>query len=444
LTQEILVLAVVLVAAEVGGLVAMALRLPRVTGQIAAGVLIGPSALGLVGDGPIVQFLAEIGALCILALAGLETDVATLRTVGRPALLAAVGGVLLPFAGGAGLAHAFGLDAHAALFVGAVLTATSVGISAATLHDLGLLRSRAGATIMGAAVADDVLGLIVLALVVADVQGSGSPVIAIAAMTAVGVGSLLVAVLLRGPLVRSLERLETVGGGLPGLVGLVLGAAWVYQALGGLAGITGAYFAGLLLADSEVGPRLRERLAHAGDAIGAPVFFVAIGLTADVRALGPALPLGLALLGAAIVGKLLGSGWGARIGGLPGRDATTVGIGMIARGEVALVAAATGVAAGAIDTGVYSALVLVALATTIVTPVLLAAWAGRARGFALPSVRRVVVPVPGWFGGSAGQRPAGPRPAGPRPAGPRPAGPRPPGPRPAGPRPAAPLPVEAE
>lgn len=254
MTNELLTIALVLLAAEAGGLVASGLRIPRVTGQIVAGVVIGPSIVGLVTDTPTVQLLAEIGALCILALAGLETDVALLRGVAAPAVLAAFGGVLLPLGGGVALSLAFGLDARAALFVGAILTATSVGITAATLRDLGKLQSRAGATILGAAVIDDVLGLIVLGLVVTAVQGgrAPTPLLAIAAMAAVGAASLLVAIAFRGVLARSLGRLEAIGGGLPALLGLVLASAWAYQAIGGLAGITGAYFAGLLLSGSDI------------------------------------------------------------------------------------------------------------------------------------------------------------------------------------------------
>jgi Kef-type K+ transport system membrane component KefB len=373
MTQEILALAVILVAAEAGGLVAAWLRLPRVTGQIAAGVLVGPSVLGLVGEGPTVRLLAELGALCILALAGLETDLGTLASVRRPALLSAAGGVVLPFAAGVGVTLALGHPIGTALFVGAVLTATSVGITAATLRDLGTLGSRAGATILGAAVADDVIGLVVLALVVAAVAGTASPLASFSAMLAVGAGTAIVAIVGRRWLPRALQLLESFGGGLPALLGMVLAAAWAYEAIGGLAGITGAYFAGLLLAGSDVGERLRERLGHVGDAIGAPVFFVAIGLSADMRSIGPAVVLGLVLMVVAVLGKLIGSGLGARAGGLPGQDSLVVGIGMIARGEVALVAAATGLAAGAIEEPVYAALVLVALATTIVTPVFLVA-----------------------------------------------------------------------
>ena len=171
MSDVLLPLAIVLIAAELGAAVAHAIGMPRVVGQIAAGIALGPSLLGVVTDGPQVAMLAGVGALAILATAGLETNVEAMRRVGRPAFLAAVGGVIVPFIAGTGVALAFGLDQRASLFCGAILTATSVGITAATLQELGLLGGRAGLTILGAAVIDDVLGLMVLAVVVAETRG---------------------------------------------------------------------------------------------------------------------------------------------------------------------------------------------------------------------------------------------------------------------------------
>ncbi len=182
--RALLGIALILIAAEVGGFVSDRLRLTRVAGQIGAGLLIGPSVLGLVQIDGQLGLLSSVGALVVLAIAGLETDIAGLRSVGRPALLAALGGVILPFILGAGVAHAFGYSDAAALFAGAILTATSVGISAAALRELGLGRSRAGTTILGAAVIDDVLALAVLALVIAAATRSGSsPLAQLGAMT---------------------------------------------------------------------------------------------------------------------------------------------------------------------------------------------------------------------------------------------------------------------
>jgi Kef-type K+ transport system membrane component KefB len=173
---------------------------------------------------------------------------------------------------------------------------------------------------------------------------------------------------------RVVETLHLRGGGEAATLGLVLGVAWVVQTWGGLAGITGAYVAGLALAGSPIAPKLRDGLLRTGEAFCVPVFFVAIGLAVDLRTVGPVLPLTAALLLVAIAGKFIGSGVGAAIGGLDGRESSLVGVGMIARGEVALVAATVGLRAGAIDAPIYAAVVLVSLATTIIAPLGIGAW----------------------------------------------------------------------
>ncbi len=370
------VLALVLVGAEVGALVATIARLPRAVGQIVAGLILGPSVLGIVATGPIVTTLAGIGALCVLAIAGLETNRAMMRSVGAAALLAAFGGVIFPFAGGLAIALATGSDLRASLFVGAILTATSVGITAAVLGELGLLRSQAGMVVLGAAVIDDIIGLVVLALVVgASGAGAVSPLATIVPMAITLVVAGLAVRHLGTRIAATIGHLHLRGGGSAATVALVLAAAWAFQSLGGLAGITGAYLAGFALAGTPVAPAIRDRLNHAGESFCVPIFFVAIGLAADLRTVGPVLPLALALLVVAVLGKFIGSGIGARLGGLDGRSSVLVGTGMIARGEVALVAATLGLQSGAIGAGLYGAIVLIALATTVITPVGLAAWA---------------------------------------------------------------------
>ena len=372
----LLSLALILVAAEVGAIIAKSLRLPRAVGQIGAGLVLGPSLLGVVQQGEVVTTLSQVGAFLILAVAGLETNMAVMRRVGRVALLAAVGGVILPFGGGLAVALATGYDLTAALFVGAILTATSVGITAAVLGELGLLRSTAGMTILGAAVIDDVLGLVVLALVVASVTSTGVSPLTVMLPMAITLGMAILGLRRFSPyLHRAMDQLHARGGGHAAMLGMILLVGWAFQALGGLAGITGAYLAGLAFASSPLAPSLKERLTHAGEAFCMPIFFVAIGLAADLRTVPPVLPVAIALLGVALVGKFVGSGIGAALGGLDRSASTLVGVGMIARGEVALVAAAIGLKAGAITPGLYAAIVLVAVATTVFAPLGITAWA---------------------------------------------------------------------
>jgi Kef-type K+ transport system membrane component KefB len=380
MADPLLALALILLAAELGGFVSGRLGLTRVVGQIVAGLVLGPSVFGVIGADRTIELLAGVGALCLLAIAGLETDVRQLRSVGRPALLAAIGGVAVPMVAGALAVRALGYSPQTALFVGAILTATSVGVTAAALRELGQCNGPVGATILAAAVIDDVLGLVVLGVVSAQATGS-SPFLSMVAMALV-LGVAVVAWRLgRVHVVNSLERLHVHGGGLAAMLGMVLAAAWAFQALGGLAGITGAYGAGLLVADSPLAERMRERLVHAGEAILVPLFFVSVGLSTDIRAVPAVLGVGLLLLAVAVAGKLVGCGLLARMGGLDGRSSIGVGVGMIARGEVALVALAIARSTGAIDAGLFAALVLVILVTTVATPLGLALWA---RGFNVP------------------------------------------------------------
>lgn len=372
----LLSLALILVSAEVGAVVANSVRLPRAVGQIGAGLLLGPSVLGVVHQGDVVTTLSEVGAFLILAVAGLETNLAVMRRVGRAAMLAAIGGVILPFGGGLAVALAGGYDVASALFVGAILTATSVGITAAVLGELSLLRSTAGMTILGAAVIDDVLGLVVLALVVASVTTTGISPLTVILPMAMTLGVAVIGLRRFSPYLHgAMHHLHLRGGGHAAMLGLILLAGWAFQALGGLAGITGAYMAGLAFASSPLADSLKQRLTHLGEAFCMPIFFVAIGLAADLRTVPAVLPMALALLGVALVGKLIGSGLGAALGGLDGSASALVGVGMIARGEVALVAAALGLQAGAITPGLYAAVVLVAIATTVLAPLGITAWA---------------------------------------------------------------------
>ena len=390
----ILPLALVLLAAELGAAIAHAARLPRVVGQIAAGLLVGPSVAGLVADGEIIRFVAELGALAILGTAGLETNVSAMRKVGRPALFAAIGGVVLPMALGYGVATAFGLSTTASLFCGAILTATSVGITAATLQSLGLLNGTAGLTILGAAVIDDVLGLIVLALVVADVSSGVSPMAVVLPMVVTVVLAVAALKLLPGHLHGVIDALHVRGGGgVAAALGFVLLVALAFEQFGGLAGITGAYVAGLALAGSPLAERIKTGLVHAGEALVVPVFFVSIGLAADLHQVIPVLPLALGLLGMAIIGKVVGCSLGARLGGLGTADSGMVGMGMIGRGEVALVAATVGLHGGAIDAGVYAAIVLLAVVTTVLAPIGITLWARGLHIPRLPQAMPALVPV---------------------------------------------------
>jgi Kef-type K+ transport system membrane component KefB len=377
LTSFLLAFASALIGAKVLGELCERLGQPAVLGELLAGVLLGPSVLGLVPLSFGILLLAEIGVLLLLFEVGLETDLQELLRVGGPAMTVAIVGMVLPFLGGYVLARMAGFPSLTAIFVGAALTATSIGISSRVLSDLGLLASREGQIILGAAVADDILGLVVLAVVSRiAAAGSVSPWEAGKA-TILSFAFLLVAILAGLPLGRLL-----VGGvaraNVRGILVAVSVAFALLAALGaqaaGSAAIVGAFAAGLVLARTNRGNDIRDAVRPTVD-VFAPIFFVAIGAQVDVRYLNPAdtsnRPALLLALGLIVVGSLgkFAAGWAAW-----GRVRKSfIGAGMIPRGEVGLIFAQIGKQNGALPEPAFIAVVVAVFATTFLTPPLLKA-----------------------------------------------------------------------
>lgn len=325
----------------------------------------------------VVRDLADIGVVLLMFVAGLETDLVELRRVGKVAFWSAFGGVVLPMIGGAAVAVAFGFPLYwQGIFIGAILTATSVSISAQTLLELGALRSREGSTILGAAVIDDVMGIIVLSLVVAFARASASGVDAAQiAIVALRIAAYFAVAWLAGrwmsPFLRWVSRLPVAQGLLSGALALAFLYAWAAEYLGGVAAITGAYVAGVLIAQTEFKKELDGGIHPLTYSVFVPVFFISIGLQANGRDLGEKAMFTIMLVLIAIVAKTIGCGVLARMSGFNNRESLRVGIGMISRGEVGLIVAGYGLANGLIDRDVFSASVIMVLATTMVTPPLL-------------------------------------------------------------------------
>jgi Kef-type K+ transport system membrane component KefB len=399
LTQQAAVFAlqvgVVLLAAKIGGeIFERWLRQPAVLGELLAGVLIGPYALGALaipgvghlfgeaagGEIPIpvpLWVFAELGAVVLLFASGLETDFAAFVRFGPTAAIVAVGGVILPFAFGDAvtvwLGLAPGYASPEALFVGAALTATSVGVTARVLGDIGRLDTAEGITILGAAVIDDVIGILVLAVVVAIAAGGGVDALQIGVIGGKAIAAWLaltgVLVLLAHRIADLFGAFRSSGASLALAIGLALIAGFVAQSAG-LAMIVGAFSAGIALSRSA----LRPRIAHDVRAvfhIVVPAFFVVVGMLVDVPALGSVLGFGALVSALAIVGKLVGCALPALVLGFRPIGALRVGIGMIPRGEVALIIAGIGLATGAVDQAVFSVVVFMTFATTILAPIFL-------------------------------------------------------------------------
>jgi Kef-type K+ transport system membrane component KefB len=379
----LLLLAVIIAAAKGAGWLSLRLGQPAVLGELLAGVVLGPSLLDLLhlrpfaGEGMAagVFLLANLGVVLLMFIAGLETDLKQMRRVGRAAATAGVAGVVAPLLLGLAVALPFGFGLQKSAFMGIVLTATSVSITVQTLIELRQLESKEGATLLGAAVVDDVIALIVLSLFVAvslsgagRLAGLGIVLVRMAAFFAVAV---LLGRLFR-PALRRAEGAPVSEGLLAAVLLAVLVYSWSAEALGGVAAITGAYLAGILVAQAGYLREVEHRLKALTYALLVPIFFVSIGLQTSVRALAADdVPLALLIIVAAVAGKIIGCGTGARLAGFTGQEALRIGVGMISRGEVGLIIASLGLQTGILHQREFAIMVLMVLATTVVTPPLL-------------------------------------------------------------------------
>lgn len=406
LARLLLDLLIVVVAAKLVAELAERVGIPAVLGEIAAGVVIGPSVLGLIDLGGAdravsIGVMAEIGVLLLLVQVGMEMDLGELGRVGRAALLVAVLGVAVPFVLGGAVALGLGQAAEPAIFLGAALTATSVGITARVFGDLRALATTEARVVLGAAVADDVIGLIILTVVVQVVGGGSVTVTSVGSTVAWAVGFLVIAgvvgLLVVPRALDLLHRFARSGATITiAALALVLGFALLAD-IAELAFIIGAFMAGLAIGRSGHHQRVAADLDSVA-ALFVPVFFVLIGVNADLAAMfqPQALLIAGALFVVAVIGKLV-SGIGAR--GLRA-DRLLIGIGMLPRGEVGLIFASIGLTQGVLDDELYGALLLVVLLSTVVTPPLMR-WRIERRGdvrLAIPADDNGLVeqPAAGW------------------------------------------------
>jgi Kef-type K+ transport system membrane component KefB len=369
-TSLLLWVAVLLLAANLAGHLSQQVGLPRVFGKLLVGLLLGPAILRVVPLTQSLQDMANIGVIILMFVAGVETDMVQMRRVGLPATLAAWFGVLFPLAAGTVLSFAFGLKLYPAIFVGTILTATSVSISAQTLQELGQLKTRIGSAILGAAIIDDVLGILILAFVTAF-GGESNSYIAVVKLFVFLPLAILVGWFIVPLLVRRLELLGSRDVQIAVLVAVVLAFAWAAAQLGGLAAITGAYLAGVFVGRTPLRSQAAEHVSFLGYAFFIPLFFASVGMSVRLEDLRAAPLFAVLLLVVAVVTKVLGCFMGALMGRFSIRESGIVGIGMISRGEVALVIATIGLQTQVIGNTVFSAAILMTVATTLITPLLL-------------------------------------------------------------------------
>lgn len=381
LLQLLLLLAFVILLAKMAGWLSARLGQPAVLGELLVGLLLGPSVLNVLSwpafseTGETLHLLAEVGVILLMLIAGMEVDLRELRRAGRTALLGGTLGVILPLAGGWGLALLFGKSPAEGFAIGVLLTATSVSISAQTLLDLGVLRSPEGIALLGAAVVDDVLVILILSLEGAFRGGNGGALsilwIVARMLLFLGLGGFLC---LWGlpRLMRWVEHWPVSAAVPTAALIATFFIAWAAEYLGGVAAITGAFLVGLGLRRSALHRGIGEAMRTLGYALFVPLFFASVGLQTNIWGLDSNLLLfgGLLIL-VAIVTKIVGSGLGAWIGGFRPLSALRMGLGMVSRGEVGLIVATVEIYQHWIGAELFAVVMVMVLVTTILTPLLL-------------------------------------------------------------------------
>ena len=370
--DEILKIAIITIFGKLGAAWSLHFSMPTVIGFLAMGFVLGPSVLGIIEADKVIHTMSDIGVIIILFIAGMETDLNQLKRQAKDALLAATGGVITPFVLALLLLPIIKYSFAQSLLMGTVLTATSVSISVQVLAEMNKLRSKEGATILGAAIADDVMGILVLTFAIALV-GEGHDVsylsfvyILIYFILGFYPGKLIVAYFFKW---TSRFRLKYM---IPTMaIGIMFFYAWLAHHLGA-AYITGAYLAGLVIGTTSYRQAIHEIADILGADFFAIMFFVTIGLEADVKDFTWASTLDLfIILTIAILGKVLGSGAGVLLSGYTTQEALRVGVGMVPRGEVALVVASMALRYKVFNSYQFSSVVATVLITAFLTPFLL-------------------------------------------------------------------------
>jgi Kef-type K+ transport system membrane component KefB len=372
-SSVILSLFIMLAAAKLMAEVFERLKQPAVVGEILAGVIIGPSLLGWVAPSDVISILAEIGVIFLLFTVGLETKPQSIFQVGKRAVMVGVLGVILPFVAGYFIAQAWGGSFAEAMFIGAAMVATSVGITARVLGGMGLLDIETSRIILGAAVIDDILGLIILSLVSAVSQGSVSYVGLAETAAAAILFTLFVALIGSRIINRLAPRLERLRLSKPFFnIGLVLclglSVASIYV---GVAAIIGAFLAGMALAEATETNHKMHNLTSGITEFLVPFFLVNIGMQLDLAIFrdGSVIVLAIIITVAAVVTKFVGCGLGAW--GMSRREMAQIGVGMIPRGEVGIVVAQIGLGLGVISGHFFASVLFMAVATTLIAPPLI-------------------------------------------------------------------------
>lgn len=380
----ILDLAIILLSTKICGLVSKRVHMPQVVGALLAGLLLGPAMLGVLTETDFIKELSELGVIVLMFCAGLETDIKEMKKCGKASLIIAVIGVIVPLVGGfliadifnrPGLMESNAICSHTLqnVFIGIILTATSVSITVETLKELGKLSTGAGNAILGAAVIDDILGIIALTIITSMADDSVKIGVVLIKILLFFVFAAVVAFVVYKWFMgwtrkynKNLQRFVVIS------FVFCLVMAFCSEYFFGVADITGAYVAGMIISNSDKTKYISSRFETLSYLLLSPVFFASIGIQVELPKMSKTLVIfSLLLVVVAVITKIIGCGFGAKICGYSWKESLQVGVGMVSRGEVALIVAQKGAAVGLMSSSIFGPVVIVVIVTTILTPIML-------------------------------------------------------------------------
>lgn len=371
--------AIIIVAAKLMGILARRCKAPQVVGEIIAGLLIGPSVLGWVGQTDFLVKMAEIGVVLLMFSAGLETDLKELLKTGPKAFLIACAGVFIPLLGGTALYMAFygtspfgSEEFYKAVFIGTIMTATSVSITVQALREMGKLKGTVGTTILSAAIIDDVIGIIVLTFVVGfkNPESKISEVILSTILFfvfAIVVGIIVYHIFaIIDKKYEHTRRIPILG------LALCLAMAYIAERYFGIADITGAYVAGIILCNIQDSGYIAKRMDISSYMLFGPVFFASIGLKTSISGInGEIILFSVCFVLVALITKIIGCGLMSKACGFNNEESMKIGVGMMTRGEVALIVSQKGLSVGLMEANYFAAVIFLIIISSVATPIIL-------------------------------------------------------------------------
>ena len=374
--RYLLDVALIVLSTKVFGLLTRRIEMPQVVGALVAGLLLGPACFNIVQESEFLDHIAEIGVIVLMFSAGLETDISELKKSGRNSFVIAVIGVLVPLIAGYVLASFFNTEPEAFLqnmFIGVILTATSVSISVETLKEMGKLSTPSGNAILGAALIDDILGIVALTIITGMADTSVQLTEVMLKIVVFFVLAIVVGVFARKGIEKLFDRYQKVHRRFSILsFAFCLLFAYVAEAFFGVADITGAFIAGLIISGTSRCNYVQMRIETLSYLLISPVFFASIGLKVVLPEMSTSIMIfSVLLLVLAILTKIVGCGLGAKLCRYENIQSLRIGIGMVSRGEVALIVASKGIKVGLMNEAFFGPIIIMVVLTTVITPILL-------------------------------------------------------------------------